>query len=237
MAPAPTPPTAAGRRWTGVPLAERQAERRALLIDAAFDLLGTEGDGATTVRAVCQRARLNPRYFYESFADRDELLLAVYDRQVAELGDLLAERLADVDGDEEAFTRRGVETVVRFAAEDPRRARVLYTEALGNEALARRRLDTLHAVAESLTRLGQQRHGRAPDGETIGLVAAPLLVGGLAEVLVLWLDGRLDLTLEQLVDDATELFLATTTTVARITVERRAQPTGAVGVKRTGRRS
>ena len=30
--------------------------------------------------------------------------------------------------------------IVRFVAEDPRRARVLYTEALGNEALARRRV-------------------------------------------------------------------------------------------------
>jgi AcrR family transcriptional regulator len=203
-----------------VPQDERPAVRRAMLVDAAFHLLGTEGDAATTVRAVCQRCRLNPRYFYESFADRDELLLAVYDQQVERLGTVLAERLASVGDDEAAFTRVGVDTVVRFAVEDPRRARVLYTEALGNEALARRRLDTMHDVAEALQALGRQRHGPPPAGETIGPVAASLLVGGLSEVLLVWLDGRLATTVDQLVEDATELFLATTASVRRITEER-----------------
>ena len=43
-----------------MPPADRRAERRALLVEAAFDLLGTEGWGGTTVRAVCHAARLNP---------------------------------------------------------------------------------------------------------------------------------------------------------------------------------
>ena len=193
-----------------------------MLVDAAFHLLGTEGDSATTVRAVCQRCRLNPRYFYESFPDRDALLLAVYDQQVEHLGAILAGRLATVGDDEAAFTAVGVDTVIRFAVEDPRRARVLYTEALGNEALARRRLDTMHDVAEALQALGRERHGPPPPGETIGPVAASLLVGGLSEVLIVWLDGRLDLTVDQLVDDATELFLATTVSVRRITEHRAA---------------
>ena len=112
--------TAAGsHRWVGVPADERRAERRRLLVDAAFELLGTDGDAGTTVRAVCAATRLNPRYFYESFADRDALLLAVYDQQVAELGELLASRLAEVGDDEAAFTRTGIDTVVRFVAEDP----------------------------------------------------------------------------------------------------------------------
>ncbi|QYG93290.1 TetR/AcrR family transcriptional regulator [Iamia sp. SCSIO 61187] len=218
----PAAPTAAGaHRWVGVPPAERRAERRRLLVEAAFELLGTEGDAATTVRAVCGATRLNPRYFYESFADRDALLVAVYDQQVAELGALLAARLADVGDDEEAFTRTGVETVVRFVAEDPRRARVLYTEALGNEALARRRLTTLHDVGLALTELGRERHGPPPPGETIGLVAAPMLVGGLTETIVAWLDGHLDVTLDQLVADTTALFTATTAATRQITARRR----------------
>ena len=39
------------------------------------------------MRAVCQGARLNPRYFYESFDDLDALVVAVYDRVVDELAD------------------------------------------------------------------------------------------------------------------------------------------------------
>ncbi len=214
--------TAGSHRWVGVPADERRAERRRLLVAAAFELLGTEGDAGTTVRAVCAATRLNPRYFYESFADRDALLLAVYEQQVAELGALLASRLEAAGDDESAFTRAGIETVVRFVAEDPRRARVLYTEALGNEALARRRVETLHQVGATLTELGRERHGPPPPGETIGLVAASMLVGGLTETIVAWLDGHLDVTIEQLVDDAVALFRATTEATRTITAERNA---------------
>jgi len=62
----PTPADARTRgtrtSWAGVPVADRRAERQGLLLDAAFELLGTEGWAGTTVRAVCQTARLNPRY-------------------------------------------------------------------------------------------------------------------------------------------------------------------------------
>ena len=57
----------------------RRAERRELLVDAAFELLGTDGWNGTTVRGVCQAAHLNPRYFYESFDGLESLLLAVFD--------------------------------------------------------------------------------------------------------------------------------------------------------------
>ncbi|HEX6416981.1 MAG TPA: TetR/AcrR family transcriptional regulator, partial [Acidimicrobiales bacterium] len=73
------------RRWAGIPAEDRRAARRVQLVDAAFDLLGSGGEAAVTVRAVCRHARLNPRYFYESFDDLDALLIAVYERTVTEL--------------------------------------------------------------------------------------------------------------------------------------------------------
>src|SRR6478609_6849920 len=88
-APPPSKPT----RWAGVPAEERTRDRRALLVAAAFERFGTEGDAATSVRAVCRSADLNARYFYESFVDRDELLGALYDQVAAELADLLATAL------------------------------------------------------------------------------------------------------------------------------------------------
>jgi AcrR family transcriptional regulator len=66
-------------RWSGVPLEDRQAKRREELVDAGIELLGGEGGPALTVRAVCRRAGLTERYFYESFADRDEFVRAAYD--------------------------------------------------------------------------------------------------------------------------------------------------------------
>lgn len=203
-----------------MPAETRQAERRVLLIDAAFDLLGTEGDAGTTVRAVCQKARLNPRYFYESFADRDELLVAVYDEQVTRLGETVVAAVAAAGDDPEATTRAGIETIVRFVANDPRLAKVLYSEALGNEAVNRRRLESTHAVVAFLVGWAEERHGKPPAGEQINSVAASILVGGMGELLVSWTEGRIDVSLEQLVDDTVALFLSVGEAAARIATSR-----------------
>jgi AcrR family transcriptional regulator len=187
-------------------------------VDTAFDLLGTEGDAGTTVRAVCQHARLNPRYFYESFADRDELLVAVYDQQVSRLGSLVMAAVAAAGDDPAATTRAGIETIVRFVADDPRQAKVLYSEALGNEAVNRRRLESAHAVVGFLVGWAEERGARR--GEHINLVAGSILVGGMGELLLAWLEGRIPMTLEQLIDDAVALFLATGEAAARIAAAR-----------------
>jgi len=203
-------------RWAGVPAEERQAERRAQLLAAGLELLGTEGDAATTVRAVCQRARLNPRYFYESFADRDELLLGVYDHVVAELAAAVAEAIAPLEGDPVAGVRAGIDTIVRFVAADPRRAKVLYNEALGNEALNRRRIDTNHALMEQLVAMSRDQREVNPVSERVASVGAAVAVGGLSELILAWLEGRIDIEIEQLVDDAVAMFLAIGETAARI---------------------
>ncbi len=200
----------------GLSTEARQAERRTLLLDAAFDLLGTEGWSGTSVRAICQAARLNPRYFYESFEDLDALLVAVYDRLVEQLGiDVLVAMTAA--GDETAAqVHAALDRILGFVEDDPRRGRVLYVEALGSEALNRRRIETAHALVGVVEQSGAERHGEPRPGEPIGRITAAILVGGAGELVVAWLDGRIDVTRQQLVDDATELFIALGNTAAAI---------------------
>ncbi|MEY2470609.1 MAG: hypothetical protein QOF21_3307 [Actinomycetota bacterium] len=210
-------PKTAGRsrrdvRWVGLAPDERRRRRRALLVDTAFDLLGTEGAGGTTVRAVCHHAALNPRYFYESFDDIDALLVAVYDKVVADFGEAIA-AVADgvavaAETSPAAAARVGMEAIVRFVDEDRRRARILYIEALGNEALARHRLETDRAAVISLEERAIDASGSWPQGERVGRVGAAMLVGGLSEVLRDWIDGRIDVTRDQLIDDLAALSLA-----------------------------
>ena len=201
-------------------MADRRAERRTLLLDAAFELLGTEGWAGTTVRAVCQTARLNPRYFYESFDDLDALAVAVYDRVVEELRAEVLAAEAAANGNARARTRAGIERIIGFVDEDRRRARILYVEALGNEALNRRRIETGHSVVALVEQDAADRHGPPPPGEQIGRVAAAIFVGGLSELLMAWLDGRIDVTREQLTDDVTELFLGLGAAARRIAASR-----------------
>lgn len=200
-APARTP-----SRWNGLSTEERQRERRRLLVDAAFELLATEGSSGTTVRAVCGHARLNPRYFYESFTDLDELVVAVYDDVFRQLQRRVAVAVAAAADDDEAM-RAAVEATVRYVDEDRRRGRVLYIEALGNEALNRRRIESGAGLVELVQQDHSRRDGQRHDAR-VGRLGASVLVGGFSELLVSWLDGRVDLRTDELIDDATTVFLA-----------------------------
>ena len=187
-----------GRSWAGVAPDDRRAERRTLLLDAAFELLGTEGWAGTTVRAVCQQAALNPRYFYESFDDLDALLVAVYDRLTLELRVEIEKAVATATTLEDVV-RATVASTVRFIDSDRRRGRILYAEALGNEALNRRRIDAGFAVADLIT---------AGSRDVSHQLAAAFVVGGFSEVLMAWLDGRIKVSRSRLIAQTTDLFLA-----------------------------
>jgi AcrR family transcriptional regulator len=194
------------RSWRGVPLEARRAERREQLVQAAFDLFGTDGWRGTTVRAVCQGARLNPRYFYESFDSLESLLIAVFDELVVEATQMALHAIDRAGPDPTDRSIAVIEAVVRYVTEDPKRARILFVEAQGNERLGRRRFDTMHATAEFLEQYLWRQTGLA--GDRMGMVASHLLVGGLTELVVTWLDGRLTMTLDELVEDAAALMVA-----------------------------
>jgi hypothetical protein len=65
-----------------------------------------------------------------------------------------------------------------------------------------------------------QRQGAARRGDHIGLIGSAVLVGGFGELLIAWLDGRIDVTREQLIEDATALFLALGDAAAGIAARR-----------------
>jgi AcrR family transcriptional regulator len=190
-------------RWAGVSAERRKGERRALLVAAAYDLFGTEGGAAVTVRAVCRAAELNTRYFYESFPGTDELLAAVYDQQAAALAVELAAAHDEAGPEPLAKLRAGIRCVLRFVADDPRRGRVLFTGARTNAALAGRRRAALSALAgDAVTAQREAAGGTAPQRT---LIAAAMFAGAMAELVQQWIDGRLGPALDPVVDDAVAL--------------------------------
>src|SRR3954453_21519173 len=110
-------------RWAGVPIKDRRAERRGPLVDAAFRLFGEGGEAAVAVRSVCRECGLNTRYFYESFADTDDLLGAVYDQVSAQLGVQVEAAIAAAGDSLRDRTRAGIAAVLGFSSADPRRGR------------------------------------------------------------------------------------------------------------------
>ncbi len=57
-------------------------ERSRQIVDAAYELLEHEGLEGLTIRAVLTRTGLSRRAFYERFADKDELVLAVFEHTI-----------------------------------------------------------------------------------------------------------------------------------------------------------
>jgi AcrR family transcriptional regulator len=192
-------------RWAGVPLTDRRAERRSLLVDAAFRLFGDGGEAAVSVRSVCRECGLNTRYFYESFPDVDELLGAVYDQVIQQLGRVITEAMYPVRDDLHARTRAGMAAVLGFSSADPGRGRILFTDARTNPVLARRRAGSqdllVHLVAI-------EDSWQMPDASpTAALVGAAMYTGALSELAQQWLAGRLGTDLDAVVDTAVTLVL------------------------------
>jgi AcrR family transcriptional regulator len=212
--------TATGR-YGGIEASERRATRRAQLIEAALDLLGTDGWQATTVRAICARARLTPRYFYESFPDRDALLLAVFDEVAQEGAAAVLEAVATAEGDSRSKSRAAIAAFVELVTDDPRKARVLFVEAMGSEALARRRVQTLRTFSQLVADQARDFYAMPDARSSLVDTTAFMLVGGLAEALLAWLGGTLRSTREELIEDCTDLFVATGETAVTLVRARR----------------
>lgn len=185
-------------RWAGVPLTDRRTERRALLVKAAFALFGESGELAVTVRSVCRESELNSRYFYESFASTDELLGAVYDHVVMQLGDAVGTAMAAAGDDRHARIRAGIRELLAFCSKEPRRGQLLFTDARANSVLTERRW----ATQEVLYRLVVREDSRLDaDTDTIAAkVAAALFTGAMAELVTQWLLGTLGTDLDAVTD-------------------------------------
>lgn len=64
------------------------------MVDAAYELLEEKGLEGLTIRAVLKRTGLARRAFYERFAGKDDLVLAVFEQTIRLAADHYAEQIA-----------------------------------------------------------------------------------------------------------------------------------------------
>jgi AcrR family transcriptional regulator len=182
------------RTWGGTTLTDRRAARRAQLLEAGLDLLGNEGLPAVSVRAVCRHAKLTERYFYESFADRDELVLAVYEDVGARARQALVDAIPDSTGDPVARAEAAVTAFVELMLDDPRKGRVLLLAPTTDPTLSARGVALLPAFAELVR---EQLPTRTDELDR--QMTAIGLVGALANLFIAYLNGTLRAGRDELV--------------------------------------
>lgn len=189
----------ATRTYGGLTAEERTARRRAQLLDAGLEELGTRGLRATGVKDVCRRAGLTDRYFYESFKDGGALFLAVFDHATERLFAIVAQAVAAAEPVPEAQMAAAVEAYVRALADDPRLARVVFREAggAGPEAEAHMR-ETLRRFADLMVETAAQHLPPDVDRRVLRF-GALACVGAIERVIIEWQDGDLGLSIDEVI--------------------------------------
>jgi len=81
---------------------EKQAETRAALLRAAYELFPRRGMEKTSVDDIAAAARYTKGAFYSNFRSKEELFLVMLDERFAENIERLDQTLAGIDADEEA---------------------------------------------------------------------------------------------------------------------------------------
>ncbi|OLR94809.1 TetR/AcrR family transcriptional regulator [Actinokineospora bangkokensis] len=197
---------ATARRYGGRDARQRQDERRARLLAAALGLFGGAGYAQTSIKQVCDEAGLTQRYFYESFADKEQLLRELYDGIVAELRAAVAGAVARAGTDVADRIRAGLAAVIDTLGADQRRARVALIEVVGvSRGLDTRRREVLHDFARYIAGLVPADVDPLPPQRLE--TGVMVLVGGVSEVLVDHALGYRSTPTPELVEIIAALFL------------------------------
>jgi AcrR family transcriptional regulator len=172
--------TEPGRVYAGRSQDERRADRRQRLVQAGFELFGTEGWAGATIEKLCAAAGVATRSFYEEFASREALLKAVYEDVMAGALAAVVPAVQGRAGSAEERIRTGLGGYIRYVTEDPRRAKVAHREVRAAGVLEQDRHAMILRFAEVI--VSQTRLADGEEGRILGLA----LAGAVAEVLVDW---------------------------------------------------
>ncbi|CAM3182070.1 TetR/AcrR family transcriptional regulator [Nocardioides dubius] len=196
---------AGGRSYAGQSRAERQAARRASLIEAGLDVLAEQGLTGIGVRAICARAGLTARYFYESFPSLDDLLVALCESVGTEIVDAGLRGLREAPDDWAARVEACIAGAFDVVLDDPRKACVVAVGAghAGMNATRQRMLlDYADLVISQFDLIVPTLAG------TLSRPTALFLVGGAVELVTARITGQLEIDRDRLVAETTGVFLA-----------------------------
>lgn len=120
-----------GRKYKGIDPLQRQAERRARLIQAGVEVFGSQGFHGATVKQICVAAGLTERYFYESFENLNALFIAAYDHGLERLRTDLLLALNSAPSDVDKMAELVLRAYFSFLRREPELTRICLIEIYG----------------------------------------------------------------------------------------------------------
>ena len=188
------------RSYRGLSQDERRAERRSRLMAAAIAVYGERGYHQATVKAVCEQAGLTERYFYESFANSEALLIDSFNAVTyAVLGEIT--RAAESAGRGRIARSRAM-LHAYFAAlqREPQSARVFLVEIRGVSRAVDLAFDAaLREIGREVARIVAPPAARSDELLQAGVV------GGVIHIALRWIGEGYQPRIEAVVDSALTL--------------------------------
>ena len=121
-----------GRIYGGQSAERRDTDRRERLMTAGLEAFGTQGYQSTTIEQLCKQAGVATRTFYETFATREALLIALHDDINARALEAVILALAEVGGhDLRTRADAAFSAYLDVITTDPRWVRITLRETVG----------------------------------------------------------------------------------------------------------
>ncbi len=180
----------AAQSYNGVVREQLADLQRARIVSATFDVVAQRGAGSVTVAHVVERSGVSRRTFYEHFDDREDCLLASFERAVTLASDRVIPAYESHKGWRERI-RAGLVALLAFCDEQPNVAQMLVCESLtSGPRVAQRRTDILarltRIVDQGRTLTGTPKGrtaGNSGKAENISPLAAEGTIGGVLAVI------------------------------------------------------
>lgn len=200
--------SSAERKYAGDSAATRIQRRRLALIDVALTAMAENRWRTATVDNLCREAKLNKRYFYESFDSLERVADAVIESIATEVGaaavngyfPLLAQPV-------EEQARGAIAAVVDVFGADPRKALVLLGGAPATPMAHEKRTALIADLTTALIAHARTTHDVSLERDSLASTAPAFVIGGTAQAILSWANGDLSISREALIDDIAALWM------------------------------
>lgn len=147
------------------PRQARSQDSTARVLDAALDILGSQGPGALTIAAVSAASKVSNGAIYHRFADRQSLLVAAQDRFLARIEDAWLSRTAAVwdVADREILLRRLIEAFADVFTENRLTFQAFMLSGYDDPLLRARGAASTRRAAREFGALLAERCGTSPE--------------------------------------------------------------------------
>ncbi|MAI63781.1 MAG: hypothetical protein CL600_02680 [Alteromonas sp.] len=200
------------RTYSGISMSERIALRRQRFIEAGISLFGTVGFQSTTMRMLTAQTELTNRYFYESFTNLEDLLVACYEKLMDDFRLRLEEELerASKYSEPSQRIRPGLNCFFTSMA-DPKFARITHAEVLG----VSERVDRLYSrcsadfAALMMSYLTSSVSDKKQLSDTQMQFIGAALTGSLINSALVWVNSQYEASIDDVIDASLAIFNGT----------------------------